>query len=339
VTRPDPSAWLAQVHEEVLEPDLAIVDPHHHLWSYPGSRGFQPVYLLEELRADTGSGHRVDATVFVECDWAYRSDGPEHLRCVGETTDVARRAIESARTPGARIAAIVGSCDLSLDAARLGEVLDAHEEAGQGLFRGIRHRLANDPTGSAHTSRTHAPSPDLMRDDAFRAGVAELGRRGHSFEVWVYHPQLPDVAELASAVPGTTMVLNHIGAPLGIGTWADRREEVFAAWRDSLTEIAARPNVIVKVGGIGMPAYGSGWSTRDRPASSDEIVAEWGRHLRKMIETFGPSRCMFESNFPVDKVSCSYRVLWNAFKKISAHLPDADRCELFGGTAGRVYRI
>ena len=334
-----PETWLPLVKEEVVEPDLPIVDPHHHLWDHTGRGGFQPVYLLNELRGDTGSGHNVEKTVFIECDWAYRTEGPEHLRPVGETEYVAGVAKASEDGNGARIAAIVSSCDLTLAAAQLAEVLDSHVAAANGLFRGIRHRLANDPTNSAHTSRFKAPDPTLMDQDAFRAGVTELGRRGHTFEAWMYHPQLPQLIAMAPTVPGTTIILNHIGAPLGVGAYADQRPAVLAQWREWTAELSMFPNVVVKLGGIGMPPYGSGWSTGDRPATSDEIVAEWGGPMQHLIEKFGANRCMFESNFPVDKVSCSYRVLWNAFKKMTADLPAADRAELFSGTASRVYRV
>ena len=334
-----PKSWLGLVQEPVVDPVVPIIDPHHHLWSHPERGGFQPVYLLDELRDDIGSGHRVEKTVFVECDWSYLSDGPQHLRPVGETAYVADVARASNDGRGGHIAAIVGSCDLTLDAGRLGEVLDAHEAAGGGLFRGIRHRLANDPTGSAHTGRANAPDPGLMRSHAFRAGIAELGRRGHSFDAWLYHPQLPDLIDMARSVPATTIILDHIGAPLGVGAYAAKRDEVLASWRESTAALAACPNVVVKLGGIGMPVYGSGWEKGERPATSDEIVAGWESPFRHLIEHFGARRCMFESNFPVDKVSCSYRVLWNAFKKMTADLPVTDRDELFAGTATRVYRL
>lgn len=333
-----PAEWLALVHEEPIEPDLPIVDPHHHLWDYRGRPGFQPVYLLGELLADTASGHRVERTVFVECDWAHWIDGPEEMRPVGETEFVAGVAGENEARGGTRIAGIVGAADLRLG-DRLGAVLDAHAAAGRGLFRGIRHRLAHDPTGSARTSRTDAPQPGLMGRDEFRAGVAELGRRGYTFDAWMYHPQLPELVDMAAAVGGTTIVLNHIGGPLGVGAFAGRRDDVLAAWRADLAELAEVPNVVVKLGGIGMTPYGSGWSDRATPATSDEIVAEWGEPIRFIIERFGADRCMFESNFPVDKVSYSYRVLWNAFKKMTADLAPADRSGLFAGTAARVYRL
>jgi predicted TIM-barrel fold metal-dependent hydrolase len=325
--------------EEVREPDLRIVDPHHHLWSYPARGGFQPVYLLEELRADTGSGHRIDKTVFVECSYGYRTDGPPELVEVGETEFVAGVAEASAGDGGgARIAGIVAACDLSLG-ERLGAVLDAHEAAGRGRFRGIRHRLAHDPTGSARTSRKEPNEPDLMTTEEFRAGVALLGARGLTFDAWLYHVQLPQLIAMAAAVPDTTIILDHIGAPLAVGAYEDKRAAVHAEWREHLTELATRPNVVVKLGGVGMVPYGSGWSERQRPASSDEIVDEWGEALLFIIATFGARRCMFESNFPVDKVSFSYRTMWNAYKKLTAGLPAADRSELFAGTAERVYRV
>lgn len=333
-----PETWLPLVHEEVVEPDLPIVDPHHHLWNYRDRPGYQPKYLLDDLHGDTGSGHRVEQTVFIECEWAYREGGPDHLRCIGETEFVADVAAESAKSGGARIAAIVGSCDMSLDSARLAEVLDAHDVAGRGLFRGIRHRLANDPTGSAHMGRGNAVE-GLMQSDAFHAGVAELGRRGHSFEAWLYHPQLPELIDMTPNLGNTTIVLNHIGAPLGVGVFAGKRDAILGEWRESIAALSEHGNVVVKLGGIGMAIYGMGWEQRDRPATSDEIVEAWGPSIRFIIERFGARRCMFESNFPVDKVSCSYRVLWNAFKKMSADLPAADRGELFRGTATRVYRL
>lgn len=325
--------------EAVVEPGLRIVDPHHHLWSYPDRPGRQPVYLLDELREDTGSGHFVDKTVFVECSYAYRTDGPVEFREVGETEFVAGVAVASAADgKGARIAGIVGCCDLAMG-DRLGDVLDAHEAAGQGLFRGIRHRLAHDPTNSARTSKNEPNEPDLMASDEFRAGVALLGARGLTFDAWLYHVQLPQLVDMAAAAPGTTIILDHIGAPLGVGAYAGRRDEIHAEWREQMAALAALPNVVVKLGGVGMPPYGSGWSERERPAGSAEIIADWGDALRFIIERFGASRCMFESNFPVDKVSFSYRTMWNAFKTLTADLPAADRAELFAGTAERVYRV
>lgn len=324
--------------EPVVEPELRIVDPHHHLWDYRPERTVAPQYLLEELRNDTGSGHFIDKTVFVECGHAYRTDAPAGFAEVGETETVAAECERSRSGPGARIAAIVGSCDLRL-VDRLGAILDAHEAAGRGLFRGIRHRLAFDPTGSARSSKVEPNTEGLMKADDFRAGVALLGARGYTFDAWLYHIQLPELIDLAAAVPGTTIVLDHIGAPLGVGSYANRRAEIHAWWADQITALAARPNVVVKLGGVGMSPYGSGWAERSTVASSDEIIAEWAAPIRHIIERFGAERCMFESNFPVDKVSFSYRTMWNAYKRMTSDLAATDRAQLFAGTAERVYRI
>jgi predicted TIM-barrel fold metal-dependent hydrolase len=323
--------------EAVVEPDLRIVDPHHHLWEHT-SGPFQPRYTLEDLRSDTDSGHFIDKTVFVECSFGYRTDGPREYREVGETEFVAAAARESAGSKGARIAGIVGCCDLRLGDA-LGAVLDAHEAAAGGLFRGIRHRLAFDPSGAASTSKAEPNVQHLMASDEFRAGVALLGTRGYTFDAWLYHIQLPELSEMAAAVPGTTIVLDHIGAPLGVGAYGRKRADVHAWWRDRMMQLAERPNVVVKLGGVGMAVYGSGWAERGTPATSREIVNEWGGAIRFLIERFGADRCMFESNFPVDKTSFDYRTMWNAYKTMTSDLPADDRAKLFAGTAERVYRV
>ena len=326
--------WLDQVQEEVLDPGRVIVDPHHHLWERPGTGS----YLLDDLRADTGSGHHVTETVFVECGAGYLQEGPEHLRPVGETAFVAAVAAESRTSPGARIAGIVARADLRLGADLLGEVLDAHEAAGGGLFRGIRHAGARDDNREALTIPGSAPA-GLYADPDFRAGVALLGERGLTYDTWHYHHQNADFAALAQAVPGTTMVLDHFGTPLGVGPYEGRREEIFAAWKDDIAAIAENGNVVAKLGGLAMPDNGFGWHLAERPPTSDDLVAAQGRYHRHALECFGPERCMFESNFPVDRWSLSYAVLYNAFKKMAAERPDAEQDALFAGTARRVYRL
>ena len=326
--------WLDQVQEEVIDPGRVIVDPHHHLWERPGTGS----YLLADLRADTGSGHLVTETVFVECGAGYLQEGPEHLRPVGETAFVAAVAAESRTSPGARIAGIVARADLRLGADLLGEVLDAHEAAGGGLFRGIRHAGARDDNREALTIPGSAPA-GLYADPDFRAGVALLGERGLTYDTWHYHHQNADFAALAQAVPGTTMVLDHFGTPLGVGPYEGRREEIFAAWKDDIAAIAENGNVVAKLGGLAMPDNGFGWHLAERPPTSDDLVAAQGRYHRHALECFGPERCMFESNFPVDRWSLSYAVLYNAFKKMAAERPDAEQDALFAGTARRVYRL
>ncbi len=324
--------WLALVREDIIDPAQPIVDPHHHLWDRPSWR-----YTVDELWSDTEDGHRVVATVFLECGWSYRADGPEHFRCVGETEYVARAAARSREAPDrARIAAIVARADLrhpDLDA-----VLYAHEEAGQGLFRGIRHAGAHARHPEALTIPGSAPA-DLYADDAFRRGVARLGERGYTYDTWHYHYQMQDFLALARAVPGTTMVLDHFGTPLGVGPYAGQRESIYAQWRDDIAAIAECPNVVAKLGGLAMPDNGFGWNGAERPPTSDEFVAAQRRYYDHAIACFGAERCMFESNFPVDRLSLSYHVLWNGLKKIAAGRSEAEKQALFHGTAERVYRL
>ena len=320
--------------EDVLEPGLPICDPHHHLWDHPGRR-----YLLDELLADTGSGHDVRSTVFVECLSMYRAHGPAPLRPVGETEFVNGIAAMSAsgRYGPTRVAAgIVSFADLTLG-EHAGDVLDAHRAASP-RFRGIRHAAGWDASEAVRNSHT-TPPPGLLGDSRFRRGFAELARRGLTFEAWCYHPQIPEVADLAKAFPDATIVLDHFGGPLGIGPYRDRRAEIFAWWRDAVRALAASPNVVIKLGGLVMPLNGFGFHKRAEPIASTELAdatREWYLHA---IDCFSPARCMFESNFPVDKVSASYRVLWNSFKRIAAAFSPAEKAALFHDTAVRVYGL
>jgi L-fuconolactonase len=332
--RLDRDDWLAQVREDVLDPERPIIDPHHHLWSSLGLAD----YLVPQLHADTGSGHNVVKTVFVECGASHRTAGPQHLRPVGETEFVAAEAARSRTAGGAEIAGIVGRTDLRLDPALLGEALDAHEAAGDGLFRGIRHAGAHALHPETLAIPGRAPA-DLYEDPGFRRGVRLLGERGLTYDTWHYHHQNQDFAALAAAVPETTIVLDHFGTPLGVGPFAGRRDEIFATWKDDIAAIAREPNVVAKLGGLAMPDNGFGFSEADRPPTSDELVAAQGRYYEHTIECFGPDRCMFESNFPVDRASVSYHVLFNALKKIAAPFSADEQHALFYGTAARVYRL
>jgi L-fuconolactonase len=326
--------WLTQVQEAILAPDLPICDPHHHLWDHRESR-----YLLDELLTDTGSGHNVVSTVFVECASMYRADGPEPMRPVGETEFVNGVAAMSASGQyGATRAClgIVGFADLTLGAA-VGEVLDAHM-AVTDRFKGIRHAAGWDASPDVRDSHTR-PFEHLLLDRNFREGVAELGRRDLSFDAWLYHPQIDELTDLARAFPETPIVFDHFGGPLGIGPYADRRAEIFPAWAKSVAELARCENVVAKLGGLVMPVNGFGFHKRERPPTSDEIVAATSDYYRHALDCFGPSRCMFESNFPVDKQSVSYPVLWNAFKKLASGFSATERADLFHDTAARTYRL
>lgn len=326
--------WLAKGTEEAIEPELEIVDPHHHMWDTETRYGR---YELDDLRLDTEAGHNVVETVFIDCGANYRPDGPEPMRPVGETEYIAGRAAASEETPGAVIAAIVSHADLTLGAS-VGEVLTAHVESAGGRFRGIRHSGARSDDDAIPTSRVQPPA-DLYLQPAFQEGARTLARMGLSFEAWQYHPQLDMVVDLARAVPDLSIIVNHLGGPIGVGSYAQRRDEVLDDLRSRLAELAELENVSLKVGGIGMTRFGARWHEADEPPTSDELLAEWGETLRYAIETFGPDRCMFESNFPVDGETTGYVVLWNTFKKASQGYSVAERADLFSGTARRIYRL
>lgn len=328
-------AWLAQTVEAPLEPELAIIDPHHHLWDHPESR-----YLLDEILADTDSGHRVIATVFVECMSMYRADGPAPMRPVGETEFVNGIAAQSASggySPTRIAAGIVSFADLALGAA-VEPVLQAHIAAAPNRFRGIRHAAGFDSSPAVRNSHTNPPE-DLYRSARFREGFAKLAAMGLSFEAWQYHPQLPQLTELARAFPATTIILDHFGGPLGIGPYEGKRAEIFRKWKDDIAELARCPNVVAKLGGINMPINGFDWHKRPKPPGSDELVEATRDYYLHSIDKFAPNRCMFESNFPVDRASCSYAVLWNAFKKIAQRFSKEEKAAMFHDTAKRVYRL
>ncbi len=324
--------WLAQVQEAAIDPEREIVDPHHHLWTRGGA-----TYELAELWADTDAGHNVVQTVFVECHAGYREEGPEHLRPIGETAYVAAMAEASAADPArATIAGIVAHADLRL--AQLDQVLDAHVEAAPGLFCGIRHAGAFEPNAEALSIPGRGPG-GLYSDPDFRRGVTRLGERGLTYDTWHYHHQNVDFRAMAAAVPGTILVLDHFGTPLGVGPYAGQRGEIFARWKDDIAAIAECPNVVAKLGGMAMPDNGYGWHERERPPTSDEFVeaqAPWYHHT---INCFGPERCMFESNFPVDRASISYPVLWNGLKKIAAAYDEGAQDAMFSATARRTYGL
>lgn len=327
--------WLARHREDVLEPELPIVDPHHHLWDLPGGR-----YLFDELRADLSTGHNVVATVFAECSAMLRREGPPEFRAVGETefvNGVAAMSASGAYGPARACAGIVGRADLKLG-ERVRPVLEAHVAAGGGRFRGVRNNAVWDEDPALRSPRLTI-EPDLLGQSEFRQGVRELGKLGLSYDCWLYHTQIGGLAALARACPETTVVMDHIGGPLGVGAYAARRQEVFEFWRENVREIAQCPNVVVKLGGMGMAMFGFAFDARDRPPTSQELADAWRPYFETCVEAFGPARCMFESNFPVDKVYCSYPVLWNAFKRLAAGFSAAEKAALFHDTAARAYRL
>jgi predicted TIM-barrel fold metal-dependent hydrolase len=335
ISAPD-DAWLARaLPETVIEPELPVIDTHHHLWERPDHR-----YLLHEFLADVATGHNVVATVFLECNAMYRATGPVELRPLGQTEFVAGMAAmsESGGYGPTRVAAgIVGFADLTLG-DRVEPVLEAHVRAGGGRFRGVRHSAAWDASpiiGSSHT----ANGLHLMRQADFRAGLARLTKLGLSLDAWAFHPQLADVVELARTFPDANIIVGHVGGPLGYGPYTGKRDEVFALWKAGVTELARCPNVTMKLGGMMMRLAAYDYRSEPRPPSSEELAALWRPYIEPCIELFGPTRCMFESNFPVDKMGIGWVALWNAFKRIAAGASADEKQALFSATARRAYRL
>jgi predicted TIM-barrel fold metal-dependent hydrolase len=348
--------WLDRRREAVIEPELPIVDPHHHLVDRPETGR----YLLPDLLADTSSsqqseaapdavssssagarnGHNITATVYLEWMSMYRTQGPAELRPVGEiefANGVAAMAASGTYGETRVCAGIVGYADLALGAA-VEKVLEAMIEAGGGRFRGIRFITASHPDQAAWGSPIIRPA-GLLLDPRVREGFARLAPLGLSFDAWMYHTQLGELVDLARAFPETPIVLDHVGGAIGLGPYAGKRDEVFTVWSAKIRELAACPNIHIKLGGLGMRMFGFTHHRGELPPSSEELAAAWRPYIETCIAAFGPERSMFESNFPVDKGSCGYAALWNAFKRIAAGYSTAEKAMLFVGTASKFYRL
>ena len=330
--------WLALTQEETLEPDLPICDPHHHFWDFRSERIPYQRYLLHELADDVNSGHNVRSTVFVEARAMYRSSGPDEMKPVGEVEFVQGLAAASESGlygPTRAAASIVGHANLNLgDAAA--PVLEALQAASPNRFRGIRHSVTWDPHPEIEVTSAYRMQGQLASDN-FRAGARVLARMGLSLEGWLYFPQLHELADFAKAVPDLTIILNHVGGLLRVGPYDN--DDTLPAWRAGIAAVAECPNVVVKLGGIGMPRTGFDWHERDTPIGSEELADAMAPIMHYCIEQFGPSRSMFESNFPVDKVSYSYNVMYNAFKRLSSGYSASERADMFHDVAARVYRV
>ena len=329
--------WLSLTTEPTLEPELPICDPHHHFWDLRPQSVPYHRYLIHELNADIYAGHNVRSTVFLEARSMYRTGGPEELRPVGEVEFVQGLAAASASGvygPSKAAAGIIGHADLKL-ADRVGPVLDTLQAASPNRFRGIRHSVTWSPDPELENREPQG----ILADSHFREGAKVLSQKGMSLDVMLSFPQMPELADFAKSVPDLPIILNHIGGLSRVGIYAGREAEVTATWREGIAAMAACPNVTVKLGGLGMPRMGFDWHTRDVPIGSEELAEDMSPWLGYCIEQFGPDRSMFESNFPPDKVSFSYNVMYNAFKRLSKGYSDSERAAMFYGTAARVYRI
>ena len=336
---PGSNPWLAQIEEEILDPGRAIIDPHHHQWK----KRFNRDYLLPELWTDTGSGHNIVKTVFIECRAFYRREGEQHLKSVGETQTIAALASQSRANNSnkAYIAGIVSHSDLTLageSEEKLLEALEQHRAASNGLLRGIRHSAARDKRPEDLFIVGSAP-PYLHGKEAFRKGLRIIAEQGLTYDTWHYHHQNLDFLDLARAVPNCTMVLDHFGTPLGVGIYKNSRDEIFQKWKAQIREISKCPNVYAKLGGLAMPDNGFGWHLQSRPPNSDEFIKEQQKYYMHAIECFGPERCMFESNFPVDRLSINYHVLFNAYKKMVTDFSEDEKHAMFYATAEKVYSL
>ena len=337
--KPGPD-WLSLTDEKTIDPLLTICDPHHHLWSNR-PKSLPTTYLLDQFLSDIHTGeHNIVSSVFIECGTMFNTDGPVGLRPVGETqfaNDVANMSASGLYGPTRVAAGIVGTAFLSAGDS-VASVLDAQLSAGGDRFKGIRQAAARNDDPLVPDHRT-SPRKGLYTDKMFRAGFAHLAPRNLSFEGWCYHPQIPELTELASAFPDTTIILAHFGGPLGVGPYADSPDDVFAEWCKVIRPLSERPNVYAKLGGLNMEINGFDWHTRSKPPGSDELLTATRRYYDHTIDLFGTDRCMFESNFPVDRISCSYNVLWNTFKKLTAAYSTSEKLQLFHDTAVTVYRL
>ncbi len=330
---PPNAAWLARHEEPLLDPDLPIIDSHHHLWVQDGHP-----YLLDQLADDLATVPGVKATVFVQAHYGYRDNGPAHLAPTGETEKVAAiaRAARAQRLPHVA-SAIVAFADLALGDA-VETVIEAHAQAAEGALRGIRHSVSRDLAFPDGVVIRPAPA-GLLGDPTYRAGLRTVQRLGLGYDAMLYHGQIGELAAMADALPSLPIVLDHIGCILGVGPYAGRAGELFARWRLDMADLAKRDNVSVKIGGFGMIVCGARWHEAECPPSSATLAQAWRPYVETCIELFGANRCMFESNFPVDKAMYSYRTLWNAFARLTASASGAERQALFSGTAARFYRI
>ncbi len=334
------SEWLAQVTEEIIDPDQRIIDPHHHLWPGVSTKSGEESsqYLLEDLWADTGSGHNVTNTVFIDCGQCYWNESDSRMNPVGETEFVKNIADEANQDSSqANISGIVGHVNMLLG-AKADDVLEKHVEVGGLLFKGIRHAGGWDPHENVRSSH-HNATEGLYLSDPFQEGLNTLVKRDMVFEAWQYHHQIPQITEMAKKHPNLKIILNHFSGPLGIGPYVNKREEIFTKWKEDLKELSMHDNVYAKLGGLAMPVNGFGFHLAEKPPSSDEFIELQKDYYLTALDFFEPERCMFESNFPVDKASISYSVLWNAFKKIAEDFSETEKDALFFRTAMQAYKI
>ena len=318
----------------ILEPEIPIVDAHHHLRDRRDS-----YYMFEDYAQDVQLGHNIVASVYVESMAMHRPDGPEVLRPIGEiefANGVAAVSATGKYGPCRIATAIVGYADLRLGDA-VAELLDRALAAAPDRLRGFRQCTMEHTDPAVWRYVPHPPPAGIMSHPQFRSGLKQLAARDLVFDTAVFHHQLPEVARLADDFPNTTIVVNHVGQVVGVKD-ADRAD-AFSEWRRYITDLAQRRNVMCKVGGMGQPYFGFGFELRDTLPTYLELASAWRPWTETVIETFGVERCMMESNFPADRRSCDFVTLWNALKHIVTAGSRSDKNALFHDNAARVYRI
>jgi L-fuconolactonase len=337
-TQPPREDWLSKaLPEPAVEPDLPIVDAHMHLWHHASGHR----YFVEDYAKDVAaSGHRIEASIFIDCNAMYRASGPARLKSVGETEfALGQSAIAaSGKYTDTRVAAgIIACADLS-SGELVEETIAAHLAAGNGKLRGIRQRAKwdADPVVAAAVS---VARPGLYREIEFQEGVRLLASKDLILEASIYHPQIPDVTALAHAVPEATIVVNHSASPLGYAGYRGREREVHRDWLRDMTDLATCPNVMIKLGGLLMTLAAFDFGAAPRPPTSAELADLWRPYIEPCVSLFGPQRCMASSNFPVDKAGFGYGTVWNMFKRITATYSDTEKKAIYEATAARIYRI
>ena len=330
--------WIAQIKEEIINPELPIIDPHHHLWNGDNQLAGSFPYLIENLNEDTFSGHNIVGTIFMECAQGYYLDGEEKYKPVGETEFVINLIKDSEKlSKSTNIMGIIGFADLMLG-HEVKDVLNTHLSKGEGLFRGIRHAAGWDKNNEIHNSHSN-PIENIYHNKSFMKGAEELINLKLTFDAWHYHHQINDLSIFAKKYPELTIIHDHFGGPLGVGPYEGKKEEIFKKWKDDISLLSESKNVYAKLGGLAMPVNGWNFHKQNKPASSDQIVDMHHEYYLHTINCFGVERCMFESNFPVDRRSVSYHVIWNAFKKMVLGYSDEDKNKLFFKNAKDVYGV
>ena len=330
--------WLALVKEEIIDPELPIIDPHHHLWNGDNQLAGSFPYLIEHLSEDTNSGHNIVGTIFMECAQGYYQEGEDKYKPIGETEYVMKIIKDAKKTSNsANIIGIISFADLMLG-SKVKDILNQHILIGEGLFKGIRHAAGWDQSNEIHNSHSN-PIKNIYYDPSFRKGAEELIKLNLTFDAWHYHNQISDLSIFAKDYPELTIIHDHFGGPLGVGPYQGKKQEIFKKWKDDISQLSENKNVHSKLGGLAMPVNGWNFHKQDKPATSDQIIEMHYDYYLHTIECFGVDRCMFESNFPVDRRSISYHVLWNAFKKMVSNYSNEDKNKLFFQNAKDIYGL